>query len=173
MPATEDDEQTSGGSVRGAAAMFEAKITESQRTSTSNEDGSREFFERPSVGSVGAAKNMFQQKIDEQEKSVRVMKGEKEAIRSATKDETPEVRDDIRMQRMSDSGGGSVRDAATMFQQKIDTKEKTQQVLRGKKDEPIPEHKRNFTIKRNTEVEYDVEWKGCDGCARGAECVLM
>ena len=77
------------------------------------------------------------------------------------------MKDDIRRERLSAEGGGSVRSAAQMFQRKIDTKESGQQVLRGQRDAPVPAAKRNFTIRKNVdpEVEYEVVWHGCgDPC---------
>ena len=174
-----DDAPERAPSVRAAAAYHEERIEDAQRTQSSasaSDDpaASRRFYERPSVGSVGDAASAFQRQIDEQERSARVLRGERAAAAPGL--QTPDVKDDIRRQRLSEAGGGSVRDAAQMFQQKIDTKESRQQVLRGKKDEPVPEPKRNFKIRKaaDPEVEYEVHWHGCgDPCTKdGPGCTI-
>ena len=168
-------------SVRAAAAFHEERIEDAARARPSvgaagDDDAaaSRRFYERPSVGSVGDAASRFQQQIDEQERGARVLRGERAAADPGLS--TPDVKDDIRRERLSAEGGGSVRSAAQMFQRKIDTKESGQQVLRGQRDAPVPAAKRNFTIRKNVdpEVEYEVVWHGCgDPCNKdGPGCSI-
>ena len=115
--------------------------------------------ESVSAGTVSSRKAMYEGRARQLSTEKAVLDGDRSKAEGGPRKE---------MVGEAQMTNGTVRGVAATYQKNLAAKEANQQVLRGKKDEPVPEAKRNFVVKKSTNGADAPFWMcWCCGPAAG------